>query len=65
MPSGHASHKGNAAKPNTNANDVIETSDDLDQNPDEILGEGVDARRAREESMKNPAATQRPNQRGK
>ena len=65
MPSGHASHKGTSAKPNTNANDIIDMPDDLDQNPEEILGEGVDARRAREESPKNSAATERPNQRGK
>ena len=62
MPRGHASHKGTSAKPNTNTNGSIDMADDLAQSPEEILGEGVDERRAREESWKNPAATQRPNQ---
>ena len=61
MPSGHASHKGSSIKPNTNANDQIDTAADLAVDPQDILDEGPDARRAEEESMENPAATQRPN----
>ncbi|MFE1748609.1 hypothetical protein [Coleofasciculus sp. H7-2] len=62
MPSGHANHKGSSIKPNTNANGRIDTAADLSVDPQELLDEGVDARRAEAESMENPAATQRTNQ---
>lgn len=60
MPSGHASHKGSSIKPNTNASGQIDAAADLSLDPQDILNEGPDARRAEEESMENPAATQRP-----
>jgi hypothetical protein len=59
MPGGQASHKGHSAKPNTNANDSLDIAAGLEIDPEEILGEGEDARRAREESPENRAATQR------
>ena len=58
MPSGHASHKGTSAKPNTNANGLIDEGD-LNANPQELLPEGTDALRAAEAPV-NVAATQRP-----
>lgn len=60
MPSGHASKKGTSAKPNTNANDVIDTAVDLAADPQATLGERVNATRDQEEVVDNPAATQRP-----
>jgi hypothetical protein len=59
MPSGHASHKGNSVKPNTNANDSIDTAADQVTDPQEVLPEGYDAQRA-EQAPQNEAATQRP-----
>ncbi|MBD1881765.1 hypothetical protein H6F78_22205 [Coleofasciculus sp. FACHB-64] len=64
MPGGHASHKSTSPKPNTNANGRIDTAADLSVEPADLLDEGVDARRAEEESPENAAATQRPNQGG-
>lgn len=58
MPSGHASHKGTSAKPNTNANDLIDEAA-ANPNPQELLAEGPDALRAAEAPV-NAAATQRP-----
>ena len=58
MPSGHASHKGTSAKPNTNANDLIDEAA-ANPNPQELLPEGPDALRAAEAPV-NTAATQRP-----
>ena len=58
MPSGHASHKGTSAKPNTNANGLIDEGD-VNANPQELLPEGPDALRAAEAPV-NVAATQRP-----
>lgn len=58
MPSGHASHKGNSAKPNTNTNGLIDESAS-DTSPEELLPEGPDALRAAE-APENAAATQRP-----
>lgn len=58
MPSGHASHKGNSAKPNTNTNGLIDESAS-DASPQELLPEGPDALRATE-APENAAATQRP-----
>lgn len=58
MPSGHASHKGSSAKPNTNANDLIDEAA-ANPNPQELLPEGPDALRAAEAPV-NAAATQRP-----
>jgi len=60
MPSGNASHKGASVKPNTNASGQIDTAADLSVDPQDMLAEGPDARRAREESMENAAATERP-----
>lgn len=59
MPGGHASQKGKSVKPNTNANDSIDTAADQVTDPQEVLPEGPDAQRA-EQSPKNEAATQRP-----
>ncbi len=57
MPSGHASHKGTSAKPNTNADGLIDEA--ANTNPQELLPEGPDALRAAEAPV-NAAATQRP-----
>jgi hypothetical protein len=59
MGSGHASHKGHSIKPNTNANDRIDTAADLSVDPAELLDEGADSVRA-DEAPENSAATQRP-----
>lgn len=59
MPGGHASHKGHSVKPNTNANDSLDTAADPSVDPQEILGEGADSIRAREAEV-NPAAVERP-----
>lgn len=58
MPGGHASHKSTSAKPNINANGLIDEAD-LNANPEELLPEGPDALRAAE-APENAAATQRP-----
>ncbi|MGP1383280.1 MAG: hypothetical protein ACTS2F_06930 [Thainema sp.] len=34
---GHASHDGNSVKPNTNAEESLDTAADLGVNPDEIV----------------------------
>lgn len=60
MPSGHANHKSTSIKPNTNANDVIDTAADLAVDPQDLLGEAGNATRDQEETVNNPAATQRP-----
>ena len=57
-PSGHASHKGTSAKPNTNANELIDEAA-ANTKPQELLPEGPDALRAAEAPV-NAAATQRP-----
>lgn len=57
MPSGYASHKGTSAKPNTNANDLIDEAA-ANTNPQELLPEIPDALRAAEAPVN--AATQRP-----
>jgi hypothetical protein len=59
MGSGHASHKGNSVKPNTNTNDRIDTAADLSVDPGDLLAEGADALRA-DEAPENQQATQRP-----
>jgi hypothetical protein len=59
MGSGHASHKGNSIKPNTNTNDRIDTAADLSVDPGDLLAEGADALRA-DEAPENQQATQRP-----
>ena len=59
MGSGHASHKGNSIKPNTNTNDRIDTAADLSVDPGDLLAEGADALRA-EEAPENREASQRP-----
>lgn len=58
IPSGHASHKGTSAKPNTNANALIDEAT-ANPNPQELLAEEPDALRAAEAPV-NVAATQRP-----
>ncbi|GAB4198423.1 MAG: hypothetical protein Fur006_48150 [Coleofasciculaceae cyanobacterium] len=59
MGSGHASHKGHSIKPNTNANDRIDTAADLSVNPADLLDEGADSLRV-DEAPENKEATQRP-----
>lgn len=59
MGSGHASHKSNSVKPNTNANAHIDTAADLSVKPEDLLAEGTAALRA-EEAPENQEATQRP-----
>ena len=59
MPSGHASHKGSSAKPNTNTNGEINNAADMSLDPQAQLAEGADALRA-SEAPENAAATQRP-----
>lgn len=59
MPGGHASHKGKYVKPNTNANDNLDIAADKTIDPQEVLPEGPDARRA-EQASENEAATKRP-----
>ena len=60
MPGGHASHKGSSVKPNTNTNGSIDMTSDLEVDPQDLLAEGMDARRAETEKMDNPQATERP-----
>lgn len=64
MPSGHASHKGFSVKPNTNADNRIDTASDTEVDPNAMLGERGNATRDGEEIANNPAATERPSQRG-
>ena len=59
MPGGNVSPKGNSVKPNTNANNSLDTAADQVTDPQEVLPEGPDAERA-EQAPKNEAATQRP-----
>lgn len=59
MSDNHASHKGAAIKPNTNANDVIDDAANLDFDPQSVLAEGADALRAAE-APENATATERP-----
>ncbi|AFZ20850.1 hypothetical protein [Allocoleopsis franciscana] len=59
MGSGHASHKGNSVKTNTNANNRIDTAADLSVQPEDLLAEGTAVLRA-EEAPENQQATQRP-----
>ncbi len=59
MGSGHASHKGNSVKPNTNTNGRIDTAADLSVEPGDLLAEGTAALRA-DEAPENEKATQRP-----
>ena len=59
MPSGHASHKGNSDKPNTNATGQIDSAADKTVDPEDLLPEGPDALRA-SEAPENSDATQRP-----
>ncbi|WP_017720530.1 hypothetical protein [Kamptonema formosum] len=60
MPSGHASHKGYSVKPNTNAEGRLDTAADTEVEPQDILGERANATRDGEETVVNPAATERP-----
>lgn len=46
-------------KPNTNANDRMDTAADLSVQPEDLLAEGTAALRA-EEAPENQEATQRP-----
>lgn len=60
MPGGHASHKSTSAKPNTNANGVIDTSLGVADDPDSLVTEVFKPARDGEEMQSNPLATQRP-----
>lgn len=64
MPGGHASHKGSANKPNTNANDIIASASDDTLDPKDILREEVTANAASraEEFVDYPPALERPNE---
>ncbi len=62
MPSGHASHKGHSVKPNTNADNQIDTAAEIEIDPNAVLGERGNATRAGEEIANNPEATARPSQ---
>ncbi|MCT7952018.1 hypothetical protein NG798_19655 [Ancylothrix sp. C2] len=59
MPSGNASHKSTAIKPNTNMNGAIEETDSTVEIP-EITTQASHASRV-EEAPENQAATERPN----
>ncbi|CAA9282313.1 hypothetical protein AVDCRST_MAG92-3699 [uncultured Coleofasciculus sp.] len=59
MPSGHASHKGASAKPNTNANGLINAAAESTADPHDIVTQGSDSTRP-EEAPENAAATERP-----
>lgn len=66
MPGGHASHKGASAKPNTNADGLIDEAADQSLNPDDILPEGATTNTTRtEEFVDFPPATERPNEQPK
>lgn len=60
MPGGHASHKSTSAKPNTNANGVIDTTLGLSEDPDPLVAEVFKPVRDGEEINSNPLALQRP-----
>jgi hypothetical protein len=59
MPSGHASHKSTSAKPNTNAEGLINAAADSTADPHDIVTQGSDESRV-EEAPENAAATERP-----
>ena len=59
MPSGHASHKGTSAKPNTNAEGVINGADDATLEPHDITTQSSTPTRP-DEAPENAAATERP-----
>jgi len=59
MPGGHASHKSTSVKPNTNAEGVINTSDDAPVDMPDITTQSSTPTRP-EEAPENAAATQRP-----
>ncbi|MDB9374968.1 hypothetical protein [Nodularia sphaerocarpa] len=61
MPSGHASHKGTADKPNTNTEGRMDIAADKSINPDEVLPEGATTNTTRtQEFVDYPPAIQRP-----
>ena len=60
MPSGHASHKSTSAKPNVNADGLINAAaDSATVDPQDVVGNVGDSTRT-DEAVENPAATQRP-----
>ena len=59
MPGGHASHKSTSAKPNTNANGVINAEDDAPVDAPDITTQSSTSTRP-DEAPENAAATQRP-----
>ena len=59
MPGGHASHKSTSVKPNTNAEGVINTSDDAPVDMPDITTQSSTTTRP-DEAPENAAATQRP-----
>jgi hypothetical protein len=59
MPGGHASHKSTSVKPNTNAEGVINTSDDAPVDMPDITTQSSTPTRP-DEAPENAAATQRP-----
>jgi len=59
MPGGHASHKSTSVKPNTNADGVINTSDDAPVDMPDITTQSSTPTRP-DEAPENAAATQRP-----
>lgn len=61
MSSGHASHKGAAAKPNTNTNGVIGDASDNSVAPQDLLDNENGYPFDREEP-ENAAATERPSE---
>ena len=59
MPGGHASHKGASIKPNTNAEGVINSTDDAPVDIPDIVTQSSTPTRP-DEAPENVAATQRP-----
>lgn len=59
MPGGHASHKSTSAKPNTNANGVINAADDASVEAPEIVTQSSTSTRP-DEAPENTAAIERP-----
>jgi hypothetical protein len=59
MSSGHASHKGTSAKPNTNTNGQIYSAADDGLDPQEVLDEGEGYPYNAQGTVVNPAATER------
>jgi hypothetical protein len=59
MPGGHASHKGSSVKPNTNANNQLDTAADLGVNPEDILQEEGYPERTTKTPQSKPEATQK------